>query len=261
VKLAALLQIDMKMNMLLLTVLLLAACTIDFGSEELTARTPAVSEAWLSALGEPDWVFYWYGPDGQERSAESATGFITVSLPDAVASPVLAYPYWPRLDIRAGTVRPAGAIFPFGLRDDDIALTWSGGVAGVFYQELLHASGDDSRLGEYFDWPRFMELLDSEQIDAAVRADPWIVDWRSVAIRTRVTGFDRRRLKSRPVSSLRLVLPCDGPWVRASPFSAKLNIASDGSAQVEASDEADTLISPRGELRFNARSWAWFPNH
>lgn len=250
----------MKVFIPVCIVVFFVACTSDFGSEELAATAPAVPEAWLSALGQPVWLFKWYGPDGRERSAESSTGSMPLALPDAAASPILAYPHWPDLGIQAGTGRPAGAIVPFGVAGGAVALTWKGGVAGVFYRELLHASGGESRLPEYFDWPRFAALLESDQLDGAVRADPWIVDWRSVAIRTRVTGFDRRRLKSRPVTALRVVLPCGGPWVASSPFSAALTVSGDGSAEVSASEDADTLLSPSGELRFNARAWVWFPN-
>lgn len=250
----------MKQALLFSAAVLFASCSFDYGAEALNVSVPAVPDAWLSVLGDPDWLFCWYGPDGGERRAESAEGALSAAVPAAAASPIIAYPFWRRWGVEPGTVRPAGAIYPFGGSGGSLRLTWRGGVAGVFYRELLRASGDGGRSPAGFDWPRFASLLESDAIDAAVRADPWLVDWRSVAIRTRLSGFDRRRLKSRPTSSVTLHPPAGGPWVRASPFSAAAAAtAEDGSLTLDAGDEADSLLSPQGTLRFTAGCSAWFP--
>jgi len=182
-----------------------------------------------------------------------------VPLPSAVAVPVLAYPHWPRAGIPVGVFRPAGAVAPFGLSGDTLETSWTGGVAAVFYEELLRAEGPASRGPERFDWPRFLELLDSDTVGSAVRDDPWTVDWRTVAARTRASGFDRRRIVPRKSSTLRVPAPAEGVFLPSSPFIGPIS-PSAGHLVLESAQEPDSLVSEFGILRHSVEAWAWFPS-
>jgi hypothetical protein len=250
----------MKCSLLLAVLAFSVSCSSDIGIGERSVWIPAIPEAWRDVLGEPAWLVQWYGPDGIERQTVACSGGVRLELPEAVSSPILAYPYWPRLGIGAGIARPAGAVYPFAARDHTVELSWKGGVAAFFYRELQHAGGSAERFPERFDWPRFLDLLDSDSISPEARSDPWTVDWRTVAIRTRVSGFDRRRIKPRDVVPVRLSAPAPGKWIRTSPFLAFPVDSADGFLCVDASEEPDSLLSPKGTLVFGQDVSAWFPS-
>lgn len=250
----------MKAAGALLSFCILVSCSFDPGVSKRPVRLPSVPGSWLAVLGEPAWLLRWYGPDGSERSAfVRGAGSPVLELPDAVSSPVLAYPCWPDSGVEAGLARPAGAIVPFDQRDGMIVLTWKGGVSALFYRELLHAGGPSDRLPERFDWPRFSALLDSESIQPSAREDPWRVDWRTVAIRTRVSGFDSRRIVPRVVVPIRLAAPFPGPWVRTSPFLSEPVESNSGFLDAEAAEAPDAFLSSEGVLKFVQDASAWFP--
>jgi hypothetical protein len=85
------------------------------------------------------------------------------------------------------------------------------------------------------------------------------VDWRTVAIRTRVSGFDRRRIKGRDTEILRYALPRNGPWLRRTPFVPEPLYAAAGFLDLAVSAEPDSLVSPYGDFRFALAAFAWFP--
>jgi hypothetical protein len=181
-------------------------------------------------------------------------------LPDW-ASPVLAFPYWPELGIAPGALRPAGGIFPFDAEDGRIRLSWRGGVAAWFYRELVRAGdgGNPLRGPQYFDWPRFRELLDSPALGDAVRLDPWLADWQSIARRTVQSGFDRRRIIPQAREDLPIALPQDGPWTGPSPFGEPVLGETGEIALFPVSGNVDTYVSAGGILRCTRGAWIWLP--
>jgi hypothetical protein len=238
----------------------LLSCSFAPGAVDRPVSLPPAPPLWISELGQPQWLIRWYGPDGLERSLWAASGDEPLlDLPDSVPVPVLAYPCWPGRGIGPGIVRPAGAVFPFDAGDDRVELAWRGGPAANFFRELLLAGGPSDRRPERFDWPRFRSLLESDAVDAAVREDPWTVDWRTVAIRTRVSGFDSRRLRPRDAEIFRYPSPGNGPWLRSSPFAVREVAAVGGVLVLVASAEPDSLISASGVFRYSRTASAWFP--
>jgi hypothetical protein len=250
----------MKAAGILVLLGLCASCSFGAGEAECRIRMPAAPSSWLEVLGEPSWLLVWYAPDGTERNAGlGGSGEAEIELPASVAAPVLAYPHWPASGVEPGVVRPAGAIVPFDLRSGRVALSWKGGVSAAFYRELLRADGPEGRLPERFDWPRFGRLLDSESIPSAAKEDPWRVDWRAVAVATRASGFDSRRVAPRRTVSVRLPVPCAGPWIGTSPFRPEPEPAESGFLSAAACGEPDALLSRQGILRFSSDASAWFP--
>jgi len=234
---------------------------------------PSLPRAWTETLGEPRWRVEWFDGEGRKRSAElPGKSRLEISLPGTMATAVLALPFWPEKGIAPGVFRPAGAIFPFDVSGKRLTLSWRGGVDAAFFAELARAAREAEaanggrppsgsaalRLPWNFDWPRFRALFDENAqgapINAQVRADPWLADWRGIADRTTQSGFDRRRLVPEARSTLELPLG-PGPWVGASPFAAPLVFEAAPEFPVKAS--ADAWASAEGLLRASAEAWMW----
>jgi len=224
---------------------------------------PPLPQGWETLLGEPRWQMEWVGGDGRKQAAIIQGGAnAEISLPQTWASPVSATPFWPERGIGPGVFRPAGAIFPFDASGGTLRLSWQGGVDAFFYWELARAESDNaaravSRLPWNFNWPRFRRLFGDETVNAQVRADPWLADWKSIAEKTVGSGFDKRRLVPEARGSLQVPVG-PGPWVGASPFAAPLYF--EGVPVFPVRQAADTWVSAGGILRCNSGAWIFLEN-
>jgi hypothetical protein len=225
--------------------------------ESLRLRFPELPLELTAVLGDPLWVVSVRDADGMVIPGYDSGTPVTFFRPGCTAS-VLAYPVWPEHSIGPGIFRPAGAIYPFGVRDGDLPLDWLGGVAAHFHAELARVDGLYQRSPDFFDWPGFLELLGSASVREAVQGDPWLVDWHSVAQKTRASGFDRRRLVPRPAVMHRFLLPYDGPWFPSSPFGTALQTGTGSGIELPSSDEVDTLVGLQGVFRHRNGIGAWF---
>ena len=180
------------------------------------------------------------------------------------STPVLAWPFWPERGLLPGMMRPAGALFPWDACGQKISVSWQGGVHALFWKELALAerpsapasAAEARRLPWYFDWPRFADLLESENISQAVREDPWLADWKSIAGRTIQSGFDRRRIASRAFTEL-AVPGLGGRWIGSSPFAPPLDAPDGGPLRLRVSEAAETWVSPGGILKASSAGWVW----
>ena len=238
---------------------LLAGCDDGTIPSSCKPVLPELPSHWKEILGEPNWRLEWIGEDGSWQKWDTSQGADVpgLSLPVEWTTPVLAWPFWPALDLPPGVMRPAGALFPWD-GGDRLALSWRGGVDAFLWKELAAAEratyAAGGRLPWYFDWPRFRELMESESIPAAVREDPWLADWEAIAAKTVQSGFDRRRIVSRKFSNL--VIPSlDGRWAASSPFAPPVEVSSAGSLVLNVSADVDTWVSSDGILKCSTSGW------
>ena len=243
----------------LITVFALAAlflsCADRFPASYIL-ELPKPPEHWVDLLGEPCWRIEWISSDGIFQMTEiQPEANIKAEIPLTWANPVIASPFWPQHNLYPGYFRPAGAIFPFDAEGNRLKLTWEGGVDSVFYKELTIANEENlSRIPANFDWPRFRELLKDEAINEAVREDPWLVNWRSVAERTITGNFDRRRLVPEGAVQKNIPVPA-GVWYGTSPFCKPL-IFTEGEPPIfPVRPGTNTWFSKEGILRANAEVW------
>jgi hypothetical protein len=73
------------------------------------------------------------------------------------------------------------------------------------------------------------------------------------------SGFDRRRIQARSHEPLTIGVPWPGPWAGSSPFAEVHFWDAGETVTVEATAEADTLISPSGMLRYNVNGTVRVP--
>jgi hypothetical protein len=237
----------------------LANLAADPDAASVLVRMPECPDQWSSCLGACSWSLRWFGPDGAAERLDGVRSEAAIELRADAVAPILAYPYWPDLGIPAGIAKPAGAVYPFGGGYPEFGLDWLGGVSAVFFRELLYAGGPEATDPARFDWPRFRALLAGEDLGAEAREDPWRVDWRSVAVKTRASGFDRRRIVACGVDPLSVSSPAPGPWARASPFAPMLPLDPGGAVTLPASALPDAVFCLYGTLAFSRAAWAWYP--
>jgi hypothetical protein len=231
---------------------------------------PPLPPDWLALLGEPHWRIEWISPDRGLCSGETdnaGLSLLELDILEGWSSPVTAYPYWPARDIPPGLMRPAGALFPFDVREGRLILSWQGGVEAVFYRAMAVPVQENpgarelTRRPEYFDWPRFRELWAGETLSPEIRADPWLADWPALARRTLESGFDRRRISPRIRGELRLPMPPGETWIGTSPF-AEARFWKEGEwVSLETDDGVDAYISDQGILRYTREAWIWLPGN
>jgi hypothetical protein len=243
---------------------ILPACRDPVIPQSYRLILPAVPPAWETILGPPQWRVEWIDPDGLLHSGEGPEDALPeVNIPAEWASPVLAYPFWPDRGLTPGRMRPAGGLAPFDAQGGVLRLTWEAGPEAWFYRALASslaaaASSEEGlsaveaeRRPDRFDWPRFRNLLRSDDVPQEIQEDPWLAGWDTIAAKTVQSGFDRRRIQVRSGESLTISVPWPGPWAGSSPF-AEIRFWNTGEiVTVEASAEADTLISAGGMLRYN----------
>ena len=215
---------------------------------------PEMPSHWKEILGEPHWRLEWIDESGNWQSGDLYSGSEApgLSLVQEWSNPVLAWPFWPEWNLLPGTMRPAGAIFPWDKATKQIILSWKGGVEAVFWKELAIAERASAaaykRLPWYFDWPRFRELLESDNVSEAIREDPWLADWKEIARKTVLSGFDRRRISPRAFSNFSIP-HLSGGWIGSSPFADPVDLSPDGPLVLSVTDVPDTWVSPQGILK------------
>ena len=252
--------------------LLLACCTERFSSG-YALELPETPAAWVSLLGEPHWHVEWFSSEGRKKAADfppASKKRIKVEIPVTWANPVTAWPWWPEHNVIAGIFKPCGALFPFdvsGKKTDRLRLSWEAGPDAIFYQELAIAfnkttpNAPANKTADKFDWPRFRELFQSDTLSEAVREDPWVVNWRSVAEKTIASNFDKRRIVAETTVLKPFPVPA-GTWYGTSPFAKPL-LFEEGEPPVFpvlTSSGINIRISGEGILRINGNAWrftAW----
>ena len=247
----------------IVSLILMASCEDGPISSSYRAVLPELPRHWEEILGEAHWHFEWIGEDGGRLEKETASGREApdLSLMQEWTTAILAWPFWPERDISPGVMRPAGALFPWDSSGGKVTLSWKGGVDAVFWNELAVAdrptTAAQGRLPWYFDWPRFRDLVyESGTVNDAVREDPWIADWKSIAQKTVQSGFDRRRIVS--VKFTALSIPgFGGRWIGSSPFAAPLDADPDGPLYLSVTDTPAAWISCGGILKCSTAGWVW----
>jgi hypothetical protein len=255
---------------------------------------PEIPSAWEEMLGPPHWHLEWIDPAGRPRRFEGPPAdFPALDILQEWANPVLAYPYWPEREIPPGLMRPAGALFPLDVEGSALRLSWEAAPDAWFYQALQAAYGaaaaveaeaaeaaaaveaeaveaaaaeaaavgaaarGTSRRPEYFDWSRFRELRQGPDIPPEIREDPWLADWKAIAVQTVQSGFDRRRIRLPEQEDLWERHPGEGPWIGNSPFAAARPWASGERVNLEAVAGIRAYLSPGGILRYSRDAWIW----
>ncbi|MCL2801964.1 MAG: hypothetical protein FWD28_09435 [Treponema sp.] len=251
-------------NISLLVIFLLAAgslATISFaGCQERFPSTyilelPKAPQTWVLLLGEPHWRVEWVDSNGNTQISDiPPKSGLEIDIPIVFTNPVTAWPFWPEHNLIPGLFKPAGALFPYDVSGNRLILTWEAGADTVFYWELITANDQNfSRLPANFDWLRFRELF-TETLDIAVREDPWVVDWRSVAERTAAGNFDRRRLVPQPTVEKAVPVP-GGTWYGSSPFAKPLVFEKGETPVFPVRQGINVFISAEGILRINSDIW------
>jgi hypothetical protein len=240
------------------------------GKPEFQAVMPPLPEPLAAALGPPVWRVQWIDEHGDVRQTDLQA--VAASGNRAVAAtikpmwewttPVLAWPYWPEKGIAPGVVHPAGGLFPLdvdaaGASGGALALTWSGGVDGVFYMKMAAYSDGQGglRSPQNFDWGRFRLLFTDGLMNEDAAGDPWLVDWDAVALATVNSGFDRRRIKSAVSGSVGITIPWDGPWAGTSPFAETPDWAAGDEVILSTCAQPGTLFSRQGMIRYTEEGW------
>ena len=237
--------------------LLLASCSQGPISSGYVPELPALPPAWQEILGAPHWRLEWVNQEGNWASWEGKTGFPGLFLMQEWTSPVLAWPYWPEKDLHPEQMQPAGALFPWDVSGNRLILSWKAGVDAFFWRELslnseAQTSGSTPRVPWYFDWPRFRELMESENITLEVRQNPWLADWKYIAFRTVQSGFDRRRIKAQAGTTLTIFCPENIPqglWAGNSPFVLPVYLSPGEALVITAHEAPETWVSETGFLR------------
>jgi len=255
---------------IVLPLALLAACQDGPIRSSYRLVFPPPPEHWMDFLagmsaensGGPHWRVEWVAEGGSWREKEIGPGGGTPDIPliQEWTTAVLAWPFWPELDLLPGMMRPLGALFPWDAAGGNLLLSREGGVEAVFWKEMAAADRNtaaaEGRLPWYFDWPRFRELLESGNIPEAVRQDLWLPDWKSIAEKTVQSGFDRRRIVSRTFTTL-VVPGLGGHWIGSSPFAPPVDAAPDGSLTFNVTGTPDTWVSSIGILKCSSSGWVF----
>lgn len=217
-------------------------------------------ESWVSILGEPCWRIEWVDGKGVERAADLKYGSnMEIELSVTCTNPVIALPYWAKHNLAPGIFMPAGALFPFDVEKGSLRLSWEAGHDVVFYRELALAADIDkkpTKIPANFDWSRFRDLFQSDVLSEAVRNDPWLINWRSVAEKTISGNFDRRRLVPEKTKSMSIPVS-SGPWFGTSPFTKPLSFANNRAVIFPARSGFNLWISAEGILQVNGNDWTF----
>ncbi|MCL2411196.1 MAG: hypothetical protein FWC97_06080, partial [Treponema sp.] len=143
-------------------------------------------------------------------------------------------------------------------------LSWEAGVDAVFYWELVSAyNKNDLRIPTNFDWLRFRELFQAGTLNEEVLQDPWLVDWKSVAVRTVESGFDRRRIVPQETESVYIAIAehlpgkWQGLWYGASPFAKPLEFEEWELPVFSVRNGINIWISSEGILRISGNNWVF----
>ena len=247
---------------------LLASCNIGPIQDKYYPQMPETPRAWVQIAGTPHWRLEWLDKNMKWQVREGTGGFNGIALTQEWTVPVFAWPYWPEKGISPGQFSPAGALFPWDVQGNKIMLTWKAGTDAFFWREMARninvwVSAGTPRYSWYFDWPRFRELMESENIPAEVRQDPWLADWKEIALKTVEMGFDRRRIKPQT----RTILPINPDpslsrfWAGYSAFADLVEARSGEPLNLPVTETAETWIGESGILRCQKGAWIFLPWH
>ena len=221
---------------------------------------PELPIHWKDIPGDPHWRIQWIGENGnwEEDIVPPGKALPRLNLVQEWATPLISWPFWPELNLLPGMMRPCGALFPWDSYGDKLMLGWEGGVIACFWKELATSDrptpASAGRIPWYFDWPRFRELLSSDNIPVPVRHDLWLPDWKNIAEKTVQSGFDRRRIVSRIFTEIS-VPGFGGRWIGSSPFAPVIEADNEDSLNIKVSGNTDTWISAEGILKCSSSGW------
>jgi hypothetical protein len=247
-------------------VLACAGCGRVIPDEGFVLELPELPAGWEQVLGAAHWRVEYAGASGKRTVKNLNPGKRAVlELPQTWASAVLAWPYWPERGIAAGIFRPAGALFPYDATvsaagSGSLSASWRGGVDALLYWELARAAAGGAaetktpRLPANFNWPRFREFMAGADLNEAIRAEPWLADWRAIAVKIAHSGFDKRRITGEAREETPLPVP-PGVWIGTSPFAAPLRFEDGRAPAFPLRDQADLWVSAAGILRANRKAW------
>ena len=242
----------------------LAACGQGPIQVSYKPELPALPSIWQEIIGEAHWRLEWIDQNGKWSVWEGKEGFPDLSPIQEWTTPVLAWPFWPEAGLFPGQMSPAGALFPWDVRDNRLVISWKAGIDAFFWKELsdkneLLKSSGTPRLPWLFDWPRFRELMKSENIPAEVRLDPWLADWQEIARKTTESGFDQRRIRAAARTVLS-VFPCqDNLWTGYSSFGKPIEVSANGTLVLNVQELPETWVSGSGLLRCQKDAWIFIP--
>ena len=225
---------------------------------------PSVPSEWLSLLGNPDWRLEWFDANAEKQVLEiSGDQSPNIQILETWTTPIIAYPFWESRNIAPNFMYPAGALFPFDVSGDKIHLTWSGGVDAFLYLELASNFKEPEkgtpRYPHYFNWIRFRERFKGNGINENVKHDPWLADWKSIAVKTSQSGFDRRRIVPLSQKDVAIPIQYEGYWIGSSPFAKPIHQKKEEDLSLKLSEKTETYISTLGILRCTKNIWILIP--
>jgi hypothetical protein len=238
----------------------LSACESEVFAPSYQVELPQIPEAWRDILGSPRWLLVWISPAGTKKTLEvEENQSPAIQVLEEWTNPVIAYPFWTTRNIPPDIMRPAGALFPFDLEGDQIRLTWRGGIDATLYLELAAQGSETNRYPYYFNWIRFRELLESNDINETLRQDPWSADWKAIALKTARSGFDRRRIVPLPRTDMLIPVQHKGFWISTSPFAEPLYQEAGTDLSLQVCEKIDIHLSSAGILHYTKNAWILMP--
>ncbi|MCL2831609.1 MAG: hypothetical protein FWD78_00430 [Treponema sp.] len=244
-----------------IAIILLGACDQGPVRASYSLQFPDLPIAWQEILGSPHWRIQWVNTEGKWSDWDGAGGFPDLPLMQEWTSPVICWPYWPEKGLYPGQMSPCGGLFPWDASGDSLVLSWEAGVDAFLWQQFaffqeMQTSGTP-RYPWYFDWPRFRELMESENIPAEVRLDPWLADWKEFAQKTASSGFDRRRIKTAEKTAVTIFPNPGSLWIGYSCFAAPLETPDGEPLVLKAGSAPETWICKSGILRCGNGTWMY----
>ncbi len=245
-------------------------CELYGPNRRVLIEAPVLPPAWATAFGSIDYELTWFDVDGAENRAllscadaetrgpggeSDGAPALIVELPKLPVVPVVAAPI---VAGHSGLLRPAGAVFPRGLRADGaISLTWH---EGFIAQTLLALAGSGFDIS-IINVPRLSDAIWNRS-----GHDPWLLDrdrilrsiqtqtFRSDAIRPTVSyPVSLRVLPATPSSPLDAAKTTDPApaatttfrLISDDPFAPALSFA-DGGTLPPTLDETDQDVGDNG---------------
>jgi hypothetical protein len=242
---------------------LLGSCESGILPPSYRVILPELPPQWWEIPGDCRWRVEWIGPSGLKESADyGGSGPLELELLHAWANPILAWPCWPD-KLPGGMFRPAGALYPLDVRGRNISLSWEAGPEALFYLELEQAWGESPeapalRRPCYFDWFRFRDYLRQEAAPA-VRADPWLVNWKNAARGAVQSGFRSSLIKAEETAAVSVIIPAAGPWAGSSPFTGPFSWTAGEVVTLDLKEGAEIFVSPGGIFMVSREGRLWSP--
>ncbi|GMO44194.1 MAG: hypothetical protein Ta2B_24900 [Termitinemataceae bacterium] len=223
-------------------------------SADTSISTGASVQAWSDFLGDPSWHIEWTDDAGNMQQTDTTDSILAgVHILAEFPTAIIAYPYWPKKNIVRGSVKPAGAIFPFDSSADKIILSWQGGIDASLYCDLKKEN-NLQRLPHTFDWNRFRSLFSEDVLPLEIVEDPWLADWKLIAAKTAASGFDKRRITAADRELRKIEIPLAGIWAGSSPFAKTQNFAKDQLVNMPVCKDTESYFSPACVLYVNNKT-------